>query len=202
MVISMEITADSQQRIDEYARLADDAPEAMVASLTTAAVAGSEDIRSQLMQGRLGLKMQNPASGLAACVFGWMVDESAPLAAVGVPPNTPASGYARIQNDGGRIVPRTAKALAIPISAEAKQYSSPRDMQGLTLIPRPGRPPLLVRQLAARGARKANWELHWVLVASVTIRGTRWAERGADNAADVMAGAFESRLGEFIEEWN
>lgn len=57
--------------------------------------------------------------------------------------------YARKVNDGGRIFPKNAKALAVPVTQRTKRSRLwPRDVdpgrQRLQLIPREGKPPLLV----------------------------------------------------------
>ena len=200
MIMTLSIPAATQRKITRDGKLAAEAGEVMADGLDAAAVAMAEDIRRQLVTEELGLTMRHPASGLAASVLGWMLDRSVPLAAVGVPANSPAAAHARIQNTGGTILPKNAKALAIPISAEAKKYTSPRAMQGLDLIPRPGKPSLLVRQLTKRGALK-GFELHWVLVSSVTLPGTRWLDRGAENARGVGAGAFGDVVGPWADKW-
>jgi len=202
LIVSLEITEQTKRTIAEHTKLAEQFDEANAKALHSAAVAGASDITRQLMLGELGLTMQNPASGLAASVDGWMIDTEAPLAAVGVPGNAPAAAYASIHETGGTIVPRSAKALAVPISEEAKQCTSPRDMDGLDLIPRKGRPPLLVRQLAAKGRRRSQFQLHWVLVPSVTIRPTHWLSRGAETATVVMVDGYEGCITEYVENWN
>ena len=200
MIVTLEIDAASRERIAAHERAAGAAGEAIGEALLTAAVAGAADVRAQLVRGQLGLTMQRPGSGLAASLMGWMVDDSVPLAALGVPANTPAARYAAIHERGGTITPRTAKALAVPVSAEAKRHTSPRDMADLDFIPRKGRPPLLVRQLKRRGD-VVGMEVHWVLVASVTIRAVHWLTRGVEHAREGMTDAFADRLGEYLDEW-
>ena len=199
MIVTLEIPAQTLEAISRFDRKAEKTKAALSAALHTALAIGAEEIRSRLVMGELGLTMQNPGSGLAAALQGWMLDESLPLGALGVPANTPASAYAAIQEFGGTIRPVRAGALAVPISKEAKGATSPRDMDGLTLIRRNGRPPLLVRVLAARGARRANWQIHWVLLPQVTIQATHWLSNGVEQAAPAMAEAFGSRLFEIIE---
>jgi hypothetical protein len=200
MIVELTIPASTQRKIERDERLAGRAADAIADGLETAAVVGAEEIRVFLVMGESGLTMQHPGTGMAAAVMGWMLDRSAPLAAMCIPGNSPAAAYAGIQERGGTIVPRTARALAVPISEEAKMYSSPRDMPGLTMIPRQGRPPLLVRQLAGRGDAR-GFELHWVLVPSVTIAATHWLTRGAERARPEMAAGMQDRMNEYAREW-
>lgn len=79
--------------------------------------------------------------------------------------------YAAVHQFGGTIRPRDARALAIPIHPSA-QGRSPREWPDgeLTLIARPGRPPLLVRVIGGEGSRaRRRWVLMYVLVRSVTL---------------------------------
>ena len=200
MILTLEIPAETQAKIDRDGQAAQRAGAALAAALGTAAIAGAEDVRRQLAMGELGLTMRHPAGGLAASVDGWMIDATLPMAALGVPANSPAAAYARILERGGTITPKRAQALAIPVSEEAKGYSSPRDMPNLHMIPRKGRPPLLVRLLAGRGDAR-GFELHWVLVKSVTIEPRRWLSRGVRRARSEMAAAGQDRLDEYMGQW-
>ena len=200
MIVTLEIPPESQRRIAEHGKLAGRVRDAIADGLESAVVAGAKEIHEQLIEGQLGLTMQHPAEGLASSLSGWMVDRAVPLAAIGVPGDSPAAAYAGILEAGGTIVPRNAKALAIPISDEAKKYSSPRDMPGLELIPRKGKPPLLVRMLSSRGNIR-GFELHWVLVKSVTIEPRHWLSRGVDQAVPVMVGTLQDVLDGYAEKW-
>jgi len=201
MIVTIQLDPQSKALIARHNRAADRGAGVMASALESAAVAGSEDIRGQLVRGDLGLEMRNPASGLAASVLGWMIDTDTPLAAMGVPADSPAADYARILNVGGTIFPKTARALAVPISDEAKRYESPRDMDGLDLIPRKGKPPLLIRKLTKRGDVR-GFELHWVLVPSVRIPAFRWLDTGAQAALPVMQDAFGDVVDTWTDEWN
>lgn len=61
---------------------------------------------------------------------------------------------------------RKGRAMAIPITAEARRAGSPRKMEGLF---RPKGTNVLVRTIT-RGQRELRSELHWVLVAAIPPR--------------------------------
>jgi hypothetical protein len=109
-----------------------------------------------------------------------------------------AQKYARIQDEGGVIRPRVMKALAVPIKgAGVTQGKWPRhygramagSTSGLTLMPRRGKPPLLVKVLerkklvTKRGENRIykTWvhaiQPMFVLMRSVTIRAKRYLSR-------------------------
>lgn len=80
--------------------------------------------------------------------------------------------YARLHELGGKIVPKAAGALAIPVHPDAKRASGPRDFGGeLGLIKRPGRPPLLIRARdVGKGKRNRDvFDIMYVLMKSVRI---------------------------------
>lgn len=74
--------------------------------------------------------------------------------------------YAWTQDKGGTIVPKRARALAVPIGGTK---GLPRNFPNLTLIRRPGKPPLLV-EITPKG----GWKLRFVLLQSVTLKATGW----------------------------
>lgn len=196
MIITLEIPASTRRTIQQHKKLSREAPKALSKGLQAAVATGAEQIRESLVRGRLGLTMQHPASGLAASMDGWMV---APLTgAIGVPANSPAAAYARILETGGTIYPRTAKALAVPVSEEAKQYTSPRDMPGLIFIDRKkqGKPPLLVREAGGDAI-----EVMWVLLPSVTIPAFHWLTQGANLAKGPMAEAMQDVMSDYARKW-
>lgn len=196
MIVTLETSTETKRLIARHQALAGRTGDVMADALETTAMAGAEDVRRQLVMGERGLTMQHPGDGMAASVDGWMLDRSAPLAAIGVPTNSPAIGYAGIQEHGGVIRPTKAKALAVPISEAAKQYTTPRDMDGLSLIKRKGKASLL-----AEVSKSGKMIPHWILLASVTIRPTHWLSEGVDAATVVMVDAFADRMGEFAREW-
>lgn len=202
MIVTLQISPAAERTVARHIDLAADAPQAMADAVFAAAVTGAEDVRAQLVQGRLPVQAQRPATGLAASLAGWWLDETAMVAALGVPANTPAAAYARILNDGGVIRPVNAKALAVPVSEEARLYNSPRDQANLTYIPsRNGKPPLLVEEINKRGGA-TGMQVHWLLLASVTIPAFGWFDRGVAAAEGVMVGAAEDVFGGYVERWN
>ncbi len=201
MIVTLRIPAATRRKIERGRKAAARVDQAMAAAMGSAIAVGAEEVRAALQVGELGITARHGGLGLAGAVMGWMLDRSAPLGAIGVPANSPAAAYAAIQEHGGVIRPRNAKMLAVPISKEARDSEGPRAMQDLTLIPRRGRPPLLVRMLAARGGRRANWQLHWVLLASVTIPASHWLSEGVKRARPEMADAFGDEMHKWVGEW-
>jgi len=202
MIVTVEIPAQTQALIDRHRATAAQAKRAIVDGLRAGVVAGGEAIALAGQRGELGLGVgtHSGGEGMFGSVFGWMIDAEIPLGAIGVPANRPAAVYAAIQNYGGVITPKRARALAVPISAEAKRSTSPRDMADLTFIPRKGRPPLLAR-LIGRG-KSARLQVHWVLVSSVTIRATHWFDRGVELARDEIADGVADALREHVAAWS
>ena len=199
-VVILEIPDSSQQAIRRHGKLADQAHGVFLDGLKAACSIGADVLMQGVVTGDFGITARHPASGLASSIRGWIIDSPGLIGAVGVPSDSPAAAYAGILQRGGVIRPVRAKALAVPVSAEAKLYSSPRDMPGLDMIPRRGRPPLLVRQLQRRGAVKA-FELHWVLVQSVTIPAFAWLTKGARKARPAMHGAFKDVVTDYTRQW-
>lgn len=196
MIVTMEISDAGRQTLRDLTDSGEQADEIIAAGLERAGALLADGIAEGLILGRYGLTMRHPGQGgLAGGVQHWWVDRGRMMLAVGVPSNHPAAPYAAIHEHGGTIRPRNARALAVPLSAEARQYSSPRDMADLQYIPRRGRPPLLARVLHKRG-QEAGLEVHWVLLRSVTLPARRWLSRGVeDNLAEAAAG-FEDVLAE------
>lgn len=194
MIITLTIPASTQRVIERHAKAAGRAEEAISAGLHAAVVVGADQIREALVMGQLGLTMQRPGQGLAASIDGWMIEPL--LGAVGVPSDSPAAAYAGILETGGVVTPKNAKALAIPVSEEAKQYSSPRDMPGLFLVAVKGKAPIL-----ARSGGGDALEVHWVLVQSVTIPAFRWLTKGATLAKGAMTAEMQIGLNRYAQEW-
>lgn len=96
-----------------------------------------------------------------------------------------SSRYARILEEGGTIVPKNAKVLAIPILAGLTaggraRYSSPRDVEGGFWVSRPGQPPLFA--VARGGKNSQRLDILFVGVKRVTIRGKHSAEKAGAEA--------------------
>jgi len=192
---TIEITPESWKTIERIGRAVDGWMGAVGAALGNACGIGGDQVAEWMMMGELGLKPGNAGQGgLASGVQGWMMSESEPMGAIGVPGNHPAAAYAGIQEAGGTIYPKTGRALSIPISDEAKLHASPREMDGLVFIARPGKPPLLARPLGGD-----QIEVHWVLVPSVTIEPTHWLSHGVERAAPEMARAMLLELQQFLQ---
>ena len=193
MVISLQLDQASEKRLRRMSEAGANADAILGKSLEAALATGAQEVAQWLQEGHSGLTMQHPASGLAASVAGWLESPAALTGFLGVPGNSPAAQYAGILERGGKILPKNAKALAVPISAEAKSHTSPRDMADLTFIPRKGKPPLLVRLI---GGQHERMEVHWVLLSSVTIPAFRWLTQGASAAQGAMADAMNHVLHE------
>lgn len=86
----------------------------------------------------------------------------------------------------------------------AKQFRGPRQMeeQGypLVMIKRAGRPPLLVEEIAG-GRKKARMVIHWVLLKSVTVRETRWFDKGVVLATPVITDEAGRVLNDYVAAW-
>lgn len=102
------------------------------------------------------------------------------------------SKYARIQDQGGTIVPVRAQMLSIPLSDAAKKMASPLEMgkDNLELVP-------ILGQLYL--ADKKTGEFHWLLVHSVTLEGTRFVsnvvQARKDDAPRFVAAEVSKALG-------
>jgi hypothetical protein len=68
-------------------------------------------------------------------------------------------------------------------------------MPNLQLIPRKGRPPLLVEAIKGRfGKGMGRMIIHWVLVKSVTIAPFYWFDLGAGLAVPAMTDAMGKEI--------
>lgn len=192
---TIEITPESWAAIERVGKAVDGWMGAVTHALEMAVGIGGDAVAEMMGMGELGLKPGGAGQGgLSESVRGWMISTTEPLGAIGVPGNYPAAAYAGIQETGGTIYPRTAKALAIPISDEAKLHASPREMDGLVLIDRKakGKPPILAR------VSGDHVEVHWVLVASVTLQATGWLSHGVERAVPEMTRIMELELQQFL----
>lgn len=111
--------------------------------------------------------------------------------------------YARVQDEGGTITPRTRRNLAIPINKGIPRGLWPRQFGELHW--RPSRSPrvtgLLVnnlRKVKEKGRTVEKFDVQYALVRSVTIRGKNYlakaepivAERSAEILAEATGRAF------------
>lgn len=103
--------------------------------------------------------------------------------------------YAHIQDQGGTIYPKTAKALAVPLSAQAKTRW-PRDWPAgqLTLIATNGKA-LLIEKLT-----RDRFKLHYVLKDQVTIEGSDYVKKARREAKPQIDEFVESRINELTLE--
>lgn len=191
MIVTVQASPDSEQTARRHAAVAERAHAALADVVHVAATVGADTIAELMQRGQLNLTPQHGGQGLAGSVMAWMVDASLPMAALGVPSDSPAARYAAILNFGGVITPKAARALAVPVSPEAKRFTSPRDMADLQLMTRPGKPPLLIRAIGRR------IEVHWVLLASVRMPAFGWFTLGTSLAKGPMITAAQDKLDEF-----
>ncbi|MFB3893222.1 MAG: hypothetical protein ACE15C_14495 [Phycisphaerae bacterium] len=197
MYVTLDIPAQTRATIDRHAAIAAKVDAAMAAGLLAGAVAGGEFIAGGLVTHGWGaggrtIRAMGGTGGLADAVRGW--PSPIPMVAyIGVPSSTPASAYARQLNDGGPIYPRNARALAVPVSAEARRHTSPRDMADLVMLKRKGKPPLLVREISrgrGKGRHLSAIEVHYVLLSAVYTPAFRWFDDATDHAGPTVAAAF------------
>jgi len=196
MLVTLELDPASWRTIRRHRRLAAEAGDVLAEMLITMARVGADQVNEAGLSARLGYAPRHGAQGLAGSTDAWWLDRGMPLAAIGVPANSPAAAYAAILERGGTIRPRRGRALAIPVSPEAERYASPRDQPDLFLLRRPGKRPLLCEQVGRRLV------VHWVLVSQVTIEARHWLRRGVAEAADEMARSGQSVLDEYVRRWS
>ena len=136
----------------------------------------------KLVKEGLAGRYLNRRSGHLANSVGRRIDKAGDLTTATLGTNVIGRGqdvpYARIQDEGGTIVPKRARALAVPIGGTK---GLPRNFPNLVMIRRVGKPPLLIEKVG-----KA-WKLRFVLLRSVTLKATGWwstpwAEAKADLA--------------------
>jgi len=110
------------------------------------------------------------------------------------------SVYADIQDRGGSIYPKTAKALAVPWSPLAKSLSArgvgPRDFpKDLQLVWPKGSPKgYLITSSAGR------WEGHYILTKRVRLSGTKYLTKARVNVAPVLASVMVTEISKGVEK--
>lgn len=111
-----------------------------------------------------------------------------------------AERYARLQEQGGRIVPKNGRFLAIPVDslstrAGVARVLSPREIPGLRFVPiRGGAAGLLVRDVAGKGKKGARAEILFRLVRSVNVPATHYLGRAVDELRERGAEAVQAAL--------
>lgn len=89
--------------------------------------------------------------------------------------------YAGTHQDGGIILPRSAKALAIPLTKEAARVDSPREFSQPLFVLKSGDHAFLAqRKMKGRGKKKnESLILHYILLKSVKIPQRQFLGVGA-----------------------
>lgn len=105
--------------------------------------------------------------------------------------------YAAIQEKGGTIRPKSAKALAVPVHPDARKAKGPRDFDDLTMIQRSGHAPVLVR---SAGKRKARTDIMYVLLKSVTLPARPFLEPALDDSKTDISTIFQREIGNAMAE--
>jgi phage gpG-like protein len=105
--------------------------------------------------------------------------------------------YAAVHQFGGTITPKNGKALAIPMTPEAKRSGGPRNFgKPLALVwPKNSDHGWLVEQ---SGKRKVRTNLHFLLVAKVTIPARPfigWNDRLINLMGNLTGDFFEKKIG-------
>ena len=147
-------------------------------------------------------KALNPRSGMLAKA--WQVRGGAELNVSST--STGAKGelatnnpYARIQDEGGTVVPTTAQWLAIPVgpaktAAGVSRFQSPRQVQGLFVLKSKNGNLLLV---APRG--KDAITVWYILKKSVKIPASHYLDLAAAETDKVASGIVDAALQEEID---
>ena len=203
MIVTLEIPPESKAMIEAHGRASQGCQDALWQALGAAASRGADSIAEQVIMGETVLTPRHGGAGLAGSIMAWPLDRQALLYAVGVPFDSAAAVYAGALERGVTITAKAGKALAVPLTAEARALESPRDMPGLTLIRRKGRPPLLAR--VVKGGRGGAGQMvpEWVLVTSVSLRRyTGWFSRAAADARSAIEEVFAARLAEYVATWS
>jgi len=156
-----------------FEKLERDLPNVLERGLLSAATYAAGEIRRQVFA-RFGGKNNRTTGNLANSFTATLLQSRGGNIAAGAMSDLI---YAGIQNRGGTITAK-GKALTVPIGMgkTLPVGARARDVPGLVLISRPGKPGLLVRP------RKKAFDLYFVLVKSVNITGRRYIEAAAKEA--------------------
>lgn len=113
--------------------------------------------------------------------------------------------YARIQEEGGTILPRVRKTLAVPLSfAKVAPGKWPRHFpkegpQALHLIPRPGKPPLLAQVRKNKKGETLSVKPIFVLVPKVTLKPQGYIAETARRIGDEVQTIVSEGVDEALE---
>lgn len=192
----MQITSASQKTAADLQSAGQRFVSAVGGAMLSSVNLGASIVTEAVAKNQLGIRSRGGLAGLSSSIFGWMIDAENLLAAMGVPSNSPAAAYAYIQNEGsgylpgGVIKPVRAKRLAVPVSDEAKRYTSPRDMRNLTLIH------LNNGRMILATVNGENVTTHWVLQPYVYLKPTHWFDHGVKLAEEPMTKEFDAEFAE------
>lgn len=111
-----------------------------------------------------------------------VIEESPTTWSWGLPSEFGPSNYGAKLETGGDILPKNGKLLRVPLAAAktangvdryaGQSFRNTGLPEGLKVIARPGRTPLIVKILEKK--RNARWELWYALVPKVTIKPHPW----------------------------
>jgi len=172
----VKLTAEARREMAAAEKRGANVQAAIVRGMET----GGQEVANKIVTDRLTGQVLNVRTGeLRKSVESRVLRRGASVTSLVGVRKGPATAYARILNDGGKI---TAKggALAIPLEAAKtpggvpRFPGGPRTVPDLFMIKRAGRPPLLAR--AIRGGKAI--EPMYVLKRSVTIKATDWLSGG------------------------
>jgi hypothetical protein len=108
------------------------------------------------------------------------------------------SPYAIIHEDGGEIRPRKARALAIPLTPEAKAAGSPRNFPGKLFRPnKRGKGKVKSNVLVVKGGPRGGAggvTKHYALVTRVRLRPRHYITKAAEKAAPKLKELFTQEV--------
>jgi len=203
LIVSIEMSNASVRLIRAHGRAAASVVQICAESLKAAGAAGADDIKRRLVGGELGIKASG--TGIAAGLSCWPIDEAIPMVAVGVAANHPSAAYAKIQNDGGDIRPKTAKALAVPLNEEARAamrnwgpaHRLRQLLPGLVMIPKVSGDGI---GILARKTGKGTIQPMFALRRRVTIKATHWLDLGIAGATPLMTAVLGEQINRRLGE--
>jgi len=192
MIVKIELSPDTQRRMAEMSQMGRRISAAIRAGLErgTKAAAGhvsAEYLSGQALKSRTGL--------LRKAVSAWMVADD--QAMVGVQDNAGVEKYKWLLGGERKTIrPMRGRFLAIPIgenltAAGVARYNSPRDVPNGFFIHSGGK--LLFGHRLGKTA-KAKFRPLFVLVSSVTIKGSDALAKGVLDCRDDIAAAMNEQI--------